>query len=146
MLVTPALVTLFSSLHVATALYSGKWCPLACDATLNYATFNDTDVWLSRKVRSCRSELRVTSLYLCLDEYCVDDGKREGWIADQSVWCDEHAGVTLPSYQEVVERWKSGDDKVVKKLTADEAMSSPVLSEVVVPDPSFFVRAFTTMV
>lgn len=132
--------------HVAKALYPGKWCPIACDTTLNYATFNDTDAWLSRKVRSCRSELRITSLYLCFDHFCQDDGERELWIEQQSPWCDEYAGVTLPNYQDVLERWKPDERKAVKRLKVDEALKFPILGEFVVPDSGFFERAFTTLV
>ena len=146
MRVSSGLLSLFSLLYVTDALYSGKFCPSACDLTLNYATFNDTDLWLSRKVRSCRSELRITSLYLCFAQYCEDDGEIEKWIRDESPWCDKHAGVTLPAYQEVVDGWTSHDRAVIRRLDADEAMNFPVLGEVVLPDARFYERAFTTMV
>ncbi|KAH7346941.1 ferric-chelate reductase-like protein [Pyrenochaeta sp. MPI-SDFR-AT-0127] len=139
------LFTIYTLPDVATALYLGKWCPIACDTTLNYATFNDTDSWLSRKVRACRSELRITSLYLCFDKFCQDDGERELWIEQQRPWCDEYAGVSLPNYQELVDRWKPDDRKGVKRLNADDAMKFPVLDDVVIPDTRFFVRAFTTL-
>ena len=137
---------IFASLHVTSALYSGRFCPSACDLTLSYATFNDTDAWLSRKVRSCRSEVRITSLYLCFAEYCKDDGQREKWIDEQSRWCDEHAGVTLPAYQDILDRWPAQNQAGIRRLTADEVKTSPVLDEVVVPEAKFFERAFTTMV
>jgi len=137
---------LYTLINVNSALYTGKWCPVACDTTLNYATFNDTDAWLSNKVQACRSKLRVTSLYLCFENYCEDDGARIGWIEEQSGWCDEHAGVTLPSYQHVVDPWKPSVGTNVTALSADEALKSPVLGEVVLPDASFVHRAFTTMV
>ncbi|KAF2852580.1 ferric-chelate reductase-like protein [Plenodomus tracheiphilus IPT5] len=131
--------------NVAAALRSGKYCPVACDTTLNYATFNDTDSWLSRKVRSCRSDLRITSLYLCFDEYCKDDGFKLEYIEEQSRWCDEHAGVTLPEYHELVDRWKSDRTHVVARLSAEYAFKWPVLEVVVIPDLSLFERAFTTI-
>jgi hypothetical protein len=140
------LLYLSTLIHVASALFAGRFCPLACDLTLNYATFNDTDAWLSKKVRSCRSELRITSLYLCFAEYCADDGETEKWIEDQSPWCDEHAGVTLPPYHDVVDRWTSDERAGLRKLEAEVALSYPVLNEVVVPEEHFFNRAFTTLV
>lgn len=132
--------------NVVAASYSGRWCPIACDTTLNYATFNDTNSWLSKKVRSCRSGLRATSLYLCFDEFCDDGKERDRWIREQSSWCDKHAGVTLPNYHDMVDRWKPEDRRGVKRFTADEAMKFPVLDGVVIPDARFFARAFTTMV
>jgi hypothetical protein len=137
---------LASSLDVTSALYSGRFCPLACDFTLNYATFNDTDTWLARKVRSCRSELRIASLYLCFAEYCKDEEEGESWIKAESLWCDEHAGVTLPAFHDVVDRWTTEDRASCKRLGADEAQSFPVLSEAVLPDARFYERAFATMV
>jgi hypothetical protein len=146
MRISIGLTYLSTLLHVASALFAGRFCPLACDLTLSYATFNDTDAWLSKKVRSCRSELRITSLYLCFAEYCADDGEREKWIEDQSPWCDEYAGVTLPPYHDVVDRWTSLDITRLRRLEAEVALSFPVLDEVVVSEEQFFNRAFTTLV
>jgi hypothetical protein len=133
-------------LHVVRASYSGPFCPQACDLALGYPIFNDTDAWLSKKVRSCRSKFRITSLYLCFAQYCEDDGEPEKWIGDDSPWCDEHAGVPMPFYHDVIDGWTARDRDRVTRLSAEEAMSFPVLSEVVIPDASYFDRAFTTMV
>lgn len=133
--------------NVANALRSGKWCPGACDLTLGYATFNDTDPWLSRKVRQCRSELRVTSLYLCFDEFCnLNDGEVPTHIAEISEWCDERAGVTLPPFHDVVDRWTSKDRAALPRYGAEKAAKWPVLNTVVLPENAFFERAFTTLV
>jgi hypothetical protein len=143
-------IPLFSILgleNVAGALHSGKWCPRACDLTLGYATFNDTDPWLSRKVRQCRSELRVTSLYLCFDEFCkLNDGEVANYIAETSEWCDEHAGVTLPPFHNVVDRWTPDDRAQLQRFTAEKAFKWPVLNNVVLPDKAFFERGITTLV
>jgi hypothetical protein len=131
--------------HVATSLYAGKFCPLACELTLNYATFNDTDAWLSRKVRSCRSNLRTSSLYLCFDQFCDGDKEAEAWIQEQTLWCEEHAGVTLPAFHDIVDRWSSSSKADVRRVGAEEAMKLPMLNEVVIPYNAFFARAYTTM-
>jgi hypothetical protein len=142
----PTRVFCFLALHHVThALKSGNFCPSACAFTLGYPSFNDTDTWLAKKVRSCRSELHITSLYLCFDHFCEDDGERENWISNQRPWCDEHAGVALPAFHDVVDRWSVDEKARLKRLDAQEAMSSPVLGEVVLPDDRFFDRAFTTM-
>jgi hypothetical protein len=135
-------------LDVTDALYSGKFCSPACDFTLNYVTFNDTDASLSRKTRSCRSKLRTTSLYLCFDQYCAKDDQVAQWIADQSSWCNVHAGVGLPTLEDVVGNWTVPDIASIRRLDADEAKwsSSLVVEEVVLPSFHFFDRAFTTMV
>jgi hypothetical protein len=146
MRIPTGLLYLSTLLNVASALFAGRFCPLACDFTLNYATFNDTDAWLSKKVRSCRSDLRVTSLYLCFEEYCADDGEREIWIEDQRPWCDEHAGVTLPPFHNVVDRWTSDDRAGLRRLEAEAALLFPMLDGVVVPEEHFFNRASTTLV
>ncbi|KAH9866794.1 hypothetical protein J1614_008487 [Plenodomus biglobosus] len=131
--------------NVAAALHSGRFCPVACDTTLNYATFNDTESWLSKKVQSCRSNLRITSLYLCYNQYCEDDAFKTDSINKQTRWCDEHAGVALPEYHDVVDRWKSNHRQDLTELSAEHAFKWPVLEVVVVPDTPFFERAFTTI-
>ncbi|KZM23559.1 oxidoreductase [Ascochyta rabiei] len=132
--------------NIADALRFGKWCPRACDLTLGYATFNDTDPWLSRKIRQCRSELRVSSLYLCFDDFCdLNDGEVPRYIAETSEWCDEHAGVTLPSLHDVVDHWTPEDRAQLPRLSAEKALKWPVLSSVVFLDESFFERGFTTL-
>jgi hypothetical protein len=132
---------------VVSALRSGKWCPRACELTLNYATFNDTDLWLSRKVRQCRSDLRIVSLYLCFDEFCsLEDGRVSEYIADSSEWCDEHAGVTLPPFRQTVDGWTPEDRAQVPRLSAAQAVTWPVLNTTVLPEHGFLERAFTTLV
>lgn len=133
--------------NVASASNSGKWCPRACELTLNYATFNDTDPWLSHKVRQCRSRLRTTSLYLCFEEFCTfDDGEVPKYIAESTEWCDEHAGVTLPSFHDVVDGWTPEDKARLPRYSAAKAVEWPVLNTAVIPDDDFFERAFTTLV
>jgi hypothetical protein len=136
----------YAFIEVTNALYAGKYCPLTCETSINYVTFNDTDSWLSRKVRQCRSDLRITSLYLCFDEYCADGDEVENWIQDQTPWCEEHAGVTLPSLHDVVTGITPDKRARIKRLPAAEALRSPSLGDYVIPDGRFFERAFTTMV
>jgi hypothetical protein len=140
------LVIWIACLPVIRALYSGKFCPAACDFTLNYATFNDTDPLLPRKERLCCSDLRIKSVYLCFAQYCEDDGSYDQWIRDGSHWCNAHAGVALPDFHEVADNWTAPEIARIHRLNVDEAMSSPVLMELALPDASFFERAFTTMV
>lgn len=140
-------LVVYGLINVADALRSGKWCPRSCDLTLGYATFNDTDPWLSRKVRQCRSNLRVNSLYLCFDEFCdLNDGEIPKFIAEFSEWCDEHAGATLPSFHDVVDRWTPEDRAQLPRHSAEKAVRWPVLNTAVLPEKSFFERAFTTLV
>jgi hypothetical protein len=137
---------LYGFTHVTNALYAGKYCSLACETSIDYVTFNDTDAWLSRKVRQCRSELRIASLYLCFDEYCADGDEVSQWIEDQTSWCEEHAGVTLTSFHEVVTRITPDERARIKRLPADEALQSPSFGEILIPDGRSFERAFTTLV
>lgn len=140
------LLSILSTIDVTFATYSGRFCPLACDLTLNYVTFNDTDIASKKKIQSCRSELRINSLYLCFDEFCADDGQKEEWITGESLWCDEHAGHKLPAFHDVADRWTAHDRDALRRLSADEAKDFPTLNEIVLPDSSFYDRAFTTMV
>lgn len=141
------ILLIISYADVADALRSGKWCPRTCDLTLGYATFNDTDPWLSRKVRQCRSDLWITSLYLCFDEFCSKDFRDvPDYIAVTSEWCDQHAGVTLPTIQNVVDHWTLEERAQIPRLSAENAFKGPTLQSVVLPDNSFFERGFTTLV
>jgi replicative superfamily II helicase len=133
-------------LNAVSALYSGTFCPQSCELAINYVTFNDTDAWLSRKIRSCRSELRLTSLYLCFDQFCADDGEKEKWIEINAHSCVESAGVTLPGYHDVVDHWTAHDKAGVRRLSAEEALTWPTLDESVLPSMQFFARAFMTTV
>lgn len=138
--------SLWTFAHVAHSKYSGKWCPVACETTLNYATFNDTDAWLSRKVRSCRSNLHIASLYLCFEDFCSEETLINAWIEEHRLWCDEHAGVVIPTYHDVVSNWTSDEKDKLPRLAAEKAMKWPVLNDIMLPDNNFFKRAFTTMV
>jgi hypothetical protein len=146
MRVKSVLLIWIAHLQAASALYSGKFCPAACDFTLNYATFNDTQPLLPKKIRSCRSDLRITSVYLCFAQYCENDDAREKWIRDGSHWCNAHAGVALPDFHEIANHWTAPDIARIHRMDADEAMSFPVLLDFALPDASFFERAFITMV
>lgn len=146
MRIPSGLLSYVALLHVTSALYAGKFCPAACDFTLNYATFNDTDPWLSPKVRSCRSQLRITSLYLCFDEYCESDDSSERWIEEQRPWCDEHAGVRLPDLRDVLSHWPGDDRTSLERLDYYELKSSPPLNAVMLPAANLMNRAYTTMV
>ena len=139
-------IILYTLTDVAHALYAGKYCPLACQTSVNYVTFNDTDPSLSRRIRACRSEWRVTSLYLCFEEFCTQDGQTEKWIENQKPWCEEHANVTLPPFHDVVDRWTRDDKAKVRRLDAGEALGFPSVDEVVIPSDVLLRRAFTTMV
>lgn len=140
------LLSLASLSHVTQALVSGKFCPSACEFTLQYVIFNDTDASLSRKVRACRSQLRITSAYLCFNQYCEDDGEKEKWIKEQSTWCEENAGVKLPEFHDVLDAWAAEDIASVRRVHFDEVQSNPVVDEVALPDLTFLERAYTTMV
>ncbi|KAF1917219.1 ferric-chelate reductase-like protein [Ampelomyces quisqualis] len=138
------LFSLLALLHVTDAAYSGKFCPSACDFTLSYATFNDTDSWLAKKVQSCRSDLRVTSLYLCFAQYCKDVSILQ-WIREQSSWCSEHAGVALPDFHDIVDNWSQEEREAIRRLDATKAKSFPVLGQITIPDAQFIDRAYATM-
>jgi hypothetical protein len=145
MRIPSARFSLLAFLHVTNAAYSGKFCPSACDLTLNYATFTDTDPWLAKKVRSCRSDLRTTSLYLCFAKYCEDDSSLQ-WIEEAIPWCSEHAGVTLPDLHNIVDKWSEQEKAAIRRMGATEAKAFPVLDEITLPDAQFLGQAFTTMV
>ncbi|KAI4947095.1 hypothetical protein J4E86_008719 [Alternaria arbusti] len=138
-------IILYTLTGASHALYSGKYCPLACETGVNYVTFNDTDPSLSSKIRGCQSELRLTSLYLCFDEFCIQDGQTEKWIENQKPWCEAHANITLPSFRDVLDQWTPDDKARVTRLAAEKALKFPTIDEVVIPSDELVRRAFTTM-
>lgn len=139
-------IILYTLTGASHALYSGKYCPLACETGVNYVTFNDTDPSLSSKIRGCQSELRVTSLYLCFDEFCIQDSQTEKWIENQNPWCEAHANITLPSFRDILDQWTPDDKARVTRLSAEKALRFPTIDEVVIPSDELVRRAFTTMV
>lgn len=134
------LSTRLLSAHV---LRSGKWCFGGCEASINYATFDDTGTG-PKKAQSCESILRATSLYLCIDQYCEETG-RVAWLRNANETCSQRINATLPPY-EIIDQYSSEDRSKIKRLSADEAFTWPSLDKVVIPDEGLFERAFTTLV
>ncbi|KAF2279748.1 uncharacterized protein EI97DRAFT_413032 [Westerdykella ornata] len=132
--------------HVAAAVRRGGHCFDACDLTLTYLDFNDTDRALSKKSRTCQSALHATSLYLCIDEHCVEDG-REEWLDGVNGTCQNAAGISIPPWT-IIDTFTPEDRAHVRRLKAEEGMwysRGPPLNEVVLPDDDFFDRAFKTL-
>lgn len=139
-------VTSYAINYVTATLYNGKFCPLACELTLNYVTFNDTDAWLSKKVQSCKSALRATSLYLCFDRFCERETDIDVWIQGQRPWCEQHAAIILPAFHDIVDKWSSDDKAAARRLEVEEALNLTTQNDVIIPSDAFFHRAFVTMV
>lgn len=126
--------------------YSGESCPLACETTTNYVTFNDTDPPLPWNVNACRSHFRIASLYLCFDEFCKQDGTISAWIQNHNHSCLADANVTLPSFQHVLDQWQPDDRDRVQRLSAVQALTFPSVNHTVLPEDALLERAFTTVV
>ncbi|EOA83661.1 uncharacterized protein SETTUDRAFT_94116 [Exserohilum turcica Et28A] len=131
--------------RVAHALYAGEYCPLACETTINYVTFNDTPPSSSWLVNRCRSDMHITSVYLCFDEFCTRDGAIADWIKTQSSACYQTANVTLPPLQRVLQHWQPHEKAKVERLRAQQALKFPSLSHMVIPEHAFFQRALSTV-
>ena len=127
--------------HVAPR--SGEWCFGGCETAINYAKFNDTGSG-SKKIRSCESRLRATSLYLCFEEYCTNDG-RDAWLENANEACRIKSNATMPPFN-IVDRYSPDERNNIRRLSAEEALLWPTLNEVVIPDENLFERAFTTLV
>jgi hypothetical protein len=76
----------------------------------------------------------------------LNDGEVSKFIAETSEWCDEHAGVTLPPFHDVVDEWSPEKRAQLPEYAAEKAFKWPVLNTVVLPDEEFFERGFTTLV
>ncbi|EMD63374.1 hypothetical protein COCSADRAFT_143289 [Bipolaris sorokiniana ND90Pr] len=132
-------------MNVTYDFYTGHDCPLSCETTINYVTFNDSNPLLPWKVNACRSDLRITSLYLCFDEFCQRDGAVASWIETQSLWCSHNTNVTLPSLQHVLDQWSPEAKNKVERLSATNALEFPSLNHLVIPEHDLFKRAYTTV-
>jgi hypothetical protein len=114
---------------------------------LTYVDFNDTDSALSKKIRTCQSVLHAKSLYLCISEYCEEEG-REQWLGNVNETCETTTNAPLPPWS-VVEEYTPEDVAGLRRLHAEEGMwdsISPPLNEVVIPEQAFFERAYKTIV
>jgi hypothetical protein len=139
------LILVFGAIST-TSLHAGKYCPQACEAVLGYITFNDTDAGLSRKVRQCRSEMRITSIYLCFEAYCrSDDGEPGKWIDDQARWCLKHADNVLPDYHDVIDPWTPDRMATIRRFNSSKALLFPTFDNIAIPDERFFDAAFATL-
>lgn len=134
------------SLQRALALRAGRWCFEGCETNINYVEFNDTDLAIgSHKSRACHSQLRVSSLYLCIQELCEADG-REAWLNQANDSCLKLANASLPSYDDVLSKYSQDQRQRIRRLSADQAFTRPLLGEVVIPEVSFHERASSTLV
>lgn len=131
------------SIAARTAPREGKWCLDGCELVINYAKFNDTGAG-SKKIQSCESTIRATSLYLCIDEYCGSSGLLD-WLQSANATCHEKSNATLPPYN-IIDRYGPNDRAGFKRLGADEALTFPMLDEVIIPEERLFARAFDTVV
>ena len=133
--------------NFALALRAGKHCFGGCELTIAYVGFNDTPPGLSRKKSECLSELKTTSLYLCIEEFCTASG-RESWLNDKNEMCVRLGNQTLLPY-EIVREYSPEDIASLRRLHLDEASRGSgalVLDEIVIPDETFFGTAFRTLV
>ena len=138
-----SLLFFLGSFRGALSLRYQKWCFDGCELNINYVNFNDTEAG-SKKFRSCHSLQRATSLYLCFHEFCVDEGRNE-WIDSASETCQRLANTTLPPY-DIISNFTPEQIAGIRRLGADEAMTFPLLNEVIIPDESFFQRSHSTLV
>jgi hypothetical protein len=140
------LLILAWSWEVAATLRSGRYCFDGCLYTLGCVTFNDTSSALPHKIRTCKSTLRATSLYLCIENYCDDEGRSE-WLTGQNGTCQKTTGLSLPPYEVVAEYLGTVDG--VRRLSAEEGFcdgNAVTLGEVVVPGERYHDRAYRTLV
>lgn len=146
MLLHLLLFFLETSYAAATIKWPGKYCFDACDLTLNYVDFNDTNSALSKK-RTCQSVLHAKSQYLCIDLYCDNEG-RDGWLRNVNETCKRTVGQPIPPWS-VIDEFPPEEVSRLRRLRAEEAMwntRNPPLNEVVIPEEAFFKRAFKTLV
>jgi hypothetical protein len=142
------LFILETSNAVAARKWPGKYCLDGCDLTLNYVDFNDTNSALSKKSRTCRSVLHAKSLYLCIDAYCDNEDDKNIWLMNVNDTCKTTSGEPMPPWS-VIEDYTPEEVAKLRRLRAEEGMwnsKNPPLNEVVIPEGTFFERAFRTLV
>jgi hypothetical protein len=126
---------------------AGKYCFDGCYLTLNYVDFNDTSPALSKKRRTCQSVRHATSLYLCLEVYCEKDGRDE-WLRKTNETCSARVPDYMPPWS-IIDEYTPEDVARLRRLRAEEGgwdSRNPPLNEVVIPEESFFERAYKTLV
>ena len=144
---TRLLLFLFGTGHLAGAVKRSDFCLNACELTLNYVDFVDTNSTLPKKTRRCQSILFASSLYLCAWEYCKADSHGL-WLVEKNEQCVRLANVTLPPY-DIIRNYTDDDVAGLRRLSAQEDLwngAQTYLSEVVIPEAAFFDRAFKTLV
>jgi hypothetical protein len=129
--------------NVEAFLIPEKYCFSGCELSIGYVSFSDAGP-TSKKVESCQSILRATSLYLCIDEYCGDEG-REKWLRGANETCQQIANTSMPPY-DTIAAYGPPERAGLWRLSAEEAFERPVLGDVWLPDDTFLTRAFKTVV
>lgn len=125
---------------------TGKYCPQSCEITLDYVSFNDTDAGLSKKIRHCRSDKHITSVYICLNTYCQSyNADIAQWLDEQDTWCYQHDKQHLPDYHDVIGSWSPEQIAQIRRFDYTESQSWPVFDTVVLPNDSLFERTFSTL-
>jgi hypothetical protein len=134
--------------HLTDGLKQSEFCFDGCELTLNYVAFTDASTTLPKKVRRCRSIHYASSLYLCISQYCKNDG-RDAWLVERNEDCRRLVNETLPPY-DIVYDYAPEDVANLRRLHAEEglwnAKNKTSLSEVVIPDETFFEQAYKTLV
>ena len=105
--------------------------------------FTDSDGGVPR-VKQCRSELAIKSLYLCTKLYCLEENRVEGLDA-QNLTCQTSLQVSLPPW-DIVANYTEDDLVRLTKFEEAEYESGSVFSEAAIPSSHLFNLAYSTLV
>lgn len=139
---------LLSALHVpahAAAAHSRPICLQSCTHCLKTAIFEDGFSHNPAAEQFCRSQLKLTSLYLCMDLHCRVQ-EREYGVELLSSSCEEKYDVSVPRFEDVVSGYTDEDVARLHRVEFTEEPKKEIFEEAVVPTGKYFRLWFGTLV
>ena len=140
-------ISLFS-LWVSSAQAKGdteaEVCFGACENALQPVHFDDM-LWNQTGLnKTCHSLRAMTSLYLCLEIYCMPKAREVG-LRPLNQTCQDRTDTGIPPFS-FISNYTSKDIAKIRRVERDETTKSLTFYEVVLPSEKFFKLWWDTLV
>ncbi|KAF4461294.1 ferric reductase Fre2p [Fusarium albosuccineum] len=111
-------------------------CYDACQACLFGVHFDDSLWNQTGWIKTCYSPRYITSLYLCLDVYCMP-GARAAGLDPLNQTCQDEAHIILPSF-DLISNYSAEDKAKIRRVEQNESGQEFTFREVVLPSERYF--------
>ncbi|KAH6880783.1 ferric reductase like transmembrane component-domain-containing protein [Thelonectria olida] len=111
-------------------------CFNACQTALAPLLFDDMLWNQTRLNKTCHSARGLSSLYLCLDVYCMPEARSAG-LGPLNKTCQESAFTAIPPF-DVISNYTREDRDRLRRVELEEAKKPHTWNEVVLPSEAYF--------